>query len=161
MKQCKTCKIGNHDHSNCIPPRQQPVSKKLALACWNLKSYQIQWVVPKAGNVRGQSHVTDYFDVSKFSQDADSNIEVRSEINCAVGRDPEGTVALLLLRLYKNAEANARKSKQGYRYDDVVKNFAVALYIINGTSGYELLRYNLGNSLPHVSVVQKILAKQK
>ena len=99
--------------------------------------------------------------MSEFAKEIDRDVTMRSEINRAIGKDSDKTVAPLLLRLYKNAEANTSKPKQGHRYDMVIRNFAVSLYIIMGTSGYEMLRCNLGNSLPHVSVAQRILAKGK
>lgn len=82
-------------------------------------------------------------------------------MNLAIGNDPGMSVAPLLQRLYKCAETNTSKPKQGRRYDDVIKNFGVAIYIIMGKGGYEMLRANLGCSLPHVSVVIKILSKME
>ena len=99
--------------------------------------------------------------MSSFCRDIDNNDEIRTEMNLAIGNDPGMTVAPLLHRLYKCAEANTSKPKKGRRYDDVVKNFGVAIYIIMGKGGYEMLRANLGCSLPHVSVVIKILSKME
>lgn len=82
-------------------------------------------------------------------------------MNRSIGREPETTVVPLLQRLYRHSESNSRRSKKGFRYDDVVKRFAVAVYILNGSSGYDLIRSNFSKSLPHCSIIQKVIGKQK
>ena len=62
----------------------------------------------------------------------------------------------LLQRIYENAEKNTRKKSN--RHDAVVKKFALALLILTGKAGYELLQKNLGDALPAYSTLQRMMA---
>lgn len=80
-------------------------------------------------------------------------------VNKAVGCPEEGAnVAPLLKLMYKNAIENSkRKSPQGYRHDDTIKEFAASLFSLLGNSGYELIQANFGNALPNVSTPRRLI----
>ena len=54
-----------------------------------------------------------------------------------------------------------KKSKQAYHHDVVLRKFAFSLYCLIGKYGYELLSNNLGNALPSLRTVQRIISKQR
>lgn len=68
-------------------------------------------------------------------------------------------MAPLLLRIYENAKKNSRKNSN--RHDLTVKNFSLALLILTGKAGYELLQRNLGDALPAYSTLQRMLGKKE
>ena len=65
-------------------------------------------------------------------------------------------------KLYENAMANTcKKCKQAYRHDVVLRKFASSLYCLIGKYGYELLSSNLGNALPSLRTVQRIISTKQ
>ena len=54
-----------------------------------------------------------------------------------------------------------KKSKQAYRHDVVLRKFASSFYCLIGKSGYELLSSNLGNALPSLRAVQRIISTKQ
>ncbi len=53
---------------------------------------------------------------------------------------------------------NIVKSKQGYRYEDSMKNFALVLYILGGKQVYEFTRINIIGALPNLTTLNKIIS---
>ena len=47
--------------------------------------------------------------------------------------------------------------KKSNRHDGTVKKFALALLILTGKAGYELLQKNLGDALPAYSTLQRMM----
>ena len=93
----------------------------------------------------GQTAITDYFDIDNVSETIEMNSVLRTRINDIRGQPKESSVTPLLQRLFENAQHNgSTKSKHANRHDMVVKQFAAALLILTGKSGYELLQANLG-----------------
>lgn len=90
--------------------------------------------------------MTDYFNIESVCEHAENNIDVRTNINKLCGRDENEGVAPLLLKIYENAKNNAKKVSN--RHNQTVKKFALALLILTGKSGYELLQKNLTDALP-------------
>ena len=84
------------------------------------------------------------------------NPSIRTDINRLFGRKEETSVAPLLQRIYENALKNTHNKSN--RHDGVVKRFSLALLILIGKAGYELLQKNLGDALPAYSTLQKMLA---
>ena len=98
----------------------------------------------KDGLKPGQREMTDYFEMDKVCHTIDDNIGIKTKINDIYGQPRGSSVAPLLQRLFDNAQNNTSKSKHANRHDRVVKQFAAALLILTGKSGYELLQSNLG-----------------
>ena len=86
---------------------------------------------------------------------AETNVSVRTNINRICGRDENEGVAPLLLRIYENAKNNVHKKSN--RHDHTVKKFALALLILTGKAGYELLQKNLKDALPAYSSLQRMM----
>ncbi|CAF1555360.1 unnamed protein product [Rotaria magnacalcarata] len=53
---------------------------------------------------------------------------------------------------------NLTKSKNNFRYSNLIKNFALSLYILGGKLTYEYLRLNLPGSLPHLSLLNSLIS---
>lgn len=53
---------------------------------------------------------------------------------------------------------NIVKSKQNYRYDDSMKNFALILYILGGKQCYEFIRINIIGALPNLTTINKLIS---
>ncbi|CAF1621495.1 unnamed protein product [Rotaria sordida] len=53
---------------------------------------------------------------------------------------------------------NIVKSKQGYRYDDSVKDFALVLYILGGKQCYDFIRINIIGALPNLTTINKLIS---
>ena len=65
-------------------------------------------------------------------------------------------------RLYNNAlENEKKKSPQGHRHDEVIKQFGTSLLCVNGKAGYELIQCNFGNGLPHFNTAQRVISEQR
>lgn len=56
----------------------------------------------------------------------------------------------MLTKLLANAKINAHRPKNGYRYDDEIKQFSVYLRTMAGPSAYKTLQANLVGSLPFI-----------
>ena len=109
------------------------------------------------------SKITDYFDIKSFADSANDIPEVCSIVNTAVGNtDEDSNVAPLLKLLYENSIKNSkRKSGNGHRHDDNIKEFSASLLCLLGNAGYELIQANLGNALPHVSTPRRLIYSQQ
>ncbi|CAF2110353.1 unnamed protein product [Rotaria magnacalcarata] len=53
---------------------------------------------------------------------------------------------------------NIVKSKQSYRYDDCMKDFALVLYILGGKQCYEFFRLNIIGALPNLTTINKLIS---
>ncbi len=60
--------------------------------------------------------------------------------------------------ILNNMIRNLITEEKGYRYDDVVRQFATSLYILGGRTAYEFLRLNIPALLPSVQIIQKSIA---
>ena len=56
-----------------------------------------------------------------------------------------------------NAEKNAGNSKHGYRHTEIVKKFAIALFIYSGPLAYDFLQHNLSQALPSLRTVRRLV----
>ena len=56
-----------------------------------------------------------------------------------------------------NAEKNAGNSKHGYRHTEIVKKFAIALFIYSGPLAYDFLQHNLSQALPSWRTVRRLV----
>lgn len=114
--------------------------------------------------ITNQSRIPFYFNVvnkielilkenenlKKSMENLNKDINKESSLNT-----PDNSTEILKL-LMKSSENNCRKDKsQGYRYDEVLKLFAVYMYMFSGRSGYETLQSNI--ALPSISSVTKYL----
>ncbi|CAF3629800.1 unnamed protein product [Rotaria sp. Silwood1] len=61
--------------------------------------------------------------------------------------------------LINNITSNSKKSKNNYRYNTKVQNFAQALYIMGGRNTYEYIRLNLPGSVPSITSVDGSITK--
>ena len=107
----------------------------------------------------GQTSIIDYFDISSVCKYAETNTSIRTVINRTCGRDANEGVAPLLFRIYENAKKNSQKKSN--RHDLTVKKFALALLILTGKAGYELLQRNLGDALPAYSTRQRMMGTKE
>ena len=106
--------------------------------------------------------ITDYFDIDKLTHFINNNDEIKTNINLLSGNEKDASTATLLKRLYENSIKNSsKKTTQGNRHDDIVKQFASCLLCIVGKGGYELLQSNLGNALPHISTAQRLISSRR
>lgn len=62
-------------------------------------------------------------------------------------------IPFLLKILIKTAEQNLEKNPKQYRYCEIIRYFAIYLYILCGKAGYETLCVNL--PLPQISTIRK------
>nr|ACD54737.1 unknown [Adineta vaga] len=58
-----------------------------------------------------------------------------------------------------NIASNKKKSKNNYRYSELIKSFAQALYIMGGRNTYEFVRLNLSGSVPSIISIDSLIAK--
>ncbi|CAF1460343.1 unnamed protein product [Rotaria sp. Silwood1] len=65
---------------------------------------------------------------------------------------------LFMLSFIDTITKNIVKSKQNYRYDDSVKDFALVLYILGGKQCYEFIRINIIGALPNSTTINKLIA---
>ncbi|UJR06730.1 hypothetical protein I4U23_011019 [Adineta vaga] len=63
----------------------------------------------------------------------------------------------ILIPWIKNIFENFKKSKNQFRYDSHVQQFALLLLILGGRNCYEFLRLNLPGALPHISNIESLL----
>ena len=59
--------------------------------------------------------------------------------------------------LIDNIIQNLSRPKNVYRYDEQVRKFATALYILSGRNAYEFVRINIPGAMPSVSTIQSSL----
>ena len=112
----------------------------------------------------GCSLITDVFDIEKFSLSVDDIPSIRNMVTEAIGGNIDDceNVSPLLKLMFENAVKNStRKSSQGHRHHDTIKEFAASLLCLIGSGGYELIQINLGNALPHVSTSRRLIATQR
>lgn len=87
--------------------------------------------------------------LEKLNKDINKESEKESSVN-------SDDCTEILKLLIKSSENNCRKDKkQGYRYDEVLKLFAVYMYTFSGRIAYETLQSNM--SLPSISTITKYL----
>ena len=80
--------------------------------------------------------MNDFFDAENVINYVDNDMIMKETLNYNLGREKHMEVKRLLRRLFQNAEKNHEmKSKQGYRHDKIIKDFAAALYCLIGRSG--------------------------
>jgi len=60
--------------------------------------------------------------------------------------------------ILNNMIRNLITEEKGYRYDNVVRQYATSLYILGGRAAYECLRLNIPVFLPSVQIIQKSIA---
>ena len=113
---------------------------------WNDNSYRNQRALVKAAARPGQTSILDYFDINLLCKYVEVNTSIRTDINKFCGRGEEMCVAPLLQRIYENAKNNTQKKSN--RHDVAVKKFALALLILTGKAGYELLQRTLVTLFP-------------
>ena len=53
---------------------------------------------------------------------------------------------------------NINKSKQSYRYNGCVKDFALVLYTLGGKQCYEFVRINIIGALPNLTTINKLIS---
>ena len=54
--------------------------------------------------------------------------------------------------------SNLTKSKNHFRYSDIINRFAPSLYILGGKLTYEFMRLNLPGSLPNLAILNKLIS---
>ncbi|CAF1300836.1 unnamed protein product [Adineta steineri] len=64
-----------------------------------------------------------------------------------------------LNQLFNNIASNKIKSKNNYRYNAKVQNFAQALYIMGGRNTYEFFRLNLPGAVPSITSIDSYITK--
>lgn len=65
----------------------------------------------------------------------------------------------LLKKFSETADKNAIRSKEGYRFDDDIKDFAVYVRILSGVLAYQTLQNNLNLALPSLSATNRYIRK--
>lgn len=66
---------------------------------------------------------------------------------------------VLLNRLIDAAKTNSNRSPQGYRYDDVIKQFAVYTRMMAGPLAYQTVQYNLRGAWPSLQSTNRFIQK--
>lgn len=64
-----------------------------------------------------------------------------------------------VVQFINNIASNKKKSKNNYRYSELVQSFAQALYIMGGRNTYEFIRLNLAGSVPSITSIDSSIAK--
>ncbi|CAF1474909.1 unnamed protein product [Rotaria sordida] len=67
----------------------------------------------------------------------------------------------ILFPWINNIFQNLEKTKNRYRYDDHIQEFALLIFIFGGRNCYEFLRLNLPAALPHISNLELIIRSQE
>jgi len=67
---------------------------------------------------------------------------------------------LFLHHFFENLLSNLSLSKNRYRYNELIIEFAVCLSILAGRNAYEFIRLNLFCALPNLTTVQKKIAQE-
>lgn len=60
--------------------------------------------------------------------------------------------------LMNNMIRNLVTDERGYRYENVVRQFATSLYILGRRTAYELLRLNIPGLLPSIQIIQSFIS---
>ncbi|CAF4288308.1 unnamed protein product [Rotaria sp. Silwood2] len=60
--------------------------------------------------------------------------------------------------ILKNIFNNLISDERGYRYDNIVRQFAASIYILGGRTTYDFLRLNIPARLPSVQIIQSYIA---
>ncbi|CAF3002123.1 unnamed protein product [Rotaria sp. Silwood2] len=60
--------------------------------------------------------------------------------------------------ILKNIFNNLISDERGYRYDNIVRQFAASIYILGGRTTYDFLRLNIPALLPSVQIIQSYIA---
>ncbi|CAF2102295.1 unnamed protein product [Rotaria magnacalcarata] len=56
---------------------------------------------------------------------------------------------------------NLQKTKNKYRYDNQIQEFALLIFILGGRNCYEFLRLNLPSALPHITNLELLIRNQE
>ena len=106
-----------------------------------------------------QTTINDYFDPDQFTRSINEVSVVREKVNETFGNEKSVTVKPILDMLYKNALKNAStSSSRANRHDKTIKIFASSIFCLVGKSGYEFLQSNLGEALPSLSTISRMIS---
>ena len=155
----KTCLqfVKDHIHNQCSDTFFEPTEKQTS-SKWNSRTYRNQAKLLKASSAPGQTKMTEYFDVEKFSTAVNEVIFVREKVNEAFDCDKDSSIKPILKLLYSNAVKNSKaSSKAGHRHHQTVKMFGSYLFCLIGRAGYEFLLANMGAGLPSLSTVLRLI----
>lgn len=86
-----------------------------------------------------------------FCDEQHSSLTKKDEIKAPIG------ARNLLSKMLEAAQKNSQRPKQGYRYDNEIKNLAVYNRILAGPMGYKSLQLNLEGCFPSISTTNRFI----
>ena len=120
-----------------------------------------QRLIEATGGDSKQSLITDYgFVVDEMEQLTHKNeilhnlVETISQQLKQASKPTGSSFPIILQHLIKNAEKNAGKAPTGRRHLEVIKKFAISLFIYTGPMAYNFLQQNITLALPSLRTVQ-------
>lgn len=164
MLSWNDCRTTHSSEHSSLKPLVSRFKKKSPEKDLRTRSYRNKRKFNKT--ITNQSRIPFYFNVLskmeiilKENEFLKTSLEnLNKDINKESSSNSSDNSTEILKLLIKSSENNCRKDKsQGYRYDEVLKLFAVYMYMFSGRSGYETLQSNI--ALPSISSVTKYLKK--
>ena len=123
-----------------------------------------QRVIEATGSDQNQSLIEDYvFVIDEIEQLTNENkilCDLVKTINEQLKHESKPTSSsftsfpIMLQHLIKNAEKNAVKAPKGRRHLEVIKKFAISLFIYTGPMAYKFLQQNITLALPSLRTIQ-------
>lgn len=150
-------------HTKLVSKNLPLSSKKKDLRSRKYKADRKRFKSIEGGN---QSRLTNYYkflndleimiDKNKYLNETIKNILQDSEKKSNDDSNGQQTRSVLNI-LMKAAKENSNKKKQGYRYEDVIKLFAMYVKMLGGTLLYETIHKNLPTCFPSPSSINNYL----
>ena len=126
---------------------------------WKYRHFRTERKLYNAAMKEDQTITNDYFDPDQFTRSINEVSVVREKVNETFGNEKSITVKPILDMLYKNALTNAStSSSRANRHDKTIKIFASSIFCLVGKSGYEFLQSNLGDALPSLSTISRMIS---
>lgn len=123
-----------------------------------------QRAIEAAGSDQNQSLIEDYgFVIDEIEQLTHENKILRDLVKTIdkqlkqVSKPTSSSLSsfpIMLQHLIKNAEKNVGKAPKGRRHLEVIKNFAISLFIYTGPMAYNFLQQNITIALPSLRTIQ-------
>ena len=127
-------------------------------------------LLDKAGSECSQLCTTDYYQIlNNIEKLMKQNEELRMLLRSTVSADEyqptaecaddnlQPPVTLVLQSILKNAIENSAKQPKQRRHPEILKKFAVLLFIYAGPLAYEFIHSNMAEAIPSLSTVKHIV----
>ena len=88
----------------------------------------------------------------------DNNGKVNNSIVNHFYKDQNNSNNLFIPSFIDTIATNIIKSKQGQRYNDTVKKFAMLLFTLGGKSAYQFVRMNIVGALPSLTILSTFMS---